>query len=171
MSESLLTADLLPRLAADFEILREVRGVHPIEGDGVRIDLMARGKSHLVLSGFTDQWFGIECKWADRIGGTTSKTTRMVWQSITYAQSTFSIQGVSIRPAFVAVYTPDNLYSLIEQHLKHLLGLALYGNVGRLHFYRDGAWGIKFANIYARASTPGHYVNSSQLPKRRTGSV
>jgi hypothetical protein len=39
----------------------------------------------------------------------------MVWQSITYAQSMFTIDGVPIRPAFVAVYTPDNLHSLIER--------------------------------------------------------
>lgn len=171
MSESLLTSDLKGRLAPDFEILSEVRGVHPIDGDGVRIDVMARAKAHLIESGFTDQWFGIECKWADRIGGTTSKTTRMMWQCITYAQSTFSINGISVRPAFVAVYTPDNLHALIEQHLKQLLALGLYGNVGRLYFYRDGAWGIKFANIYARANSTSHYINSSQLPKRRIGSV
>ena len=171
MSESLLTADLMHRLASDFELRREVRGVHPLDGDGVRIDLMARAKPHLIACGFTDQWFGIECKWADRIGGTTSKTTRMVWQSITYAQSTFTIDGASIRSAFVAVYTPDSLHSLIEQHLNYLLALGLYGNVGRLYFYRDGAWGIKFANIYARADSPRYYVNSSQLPKRRVGSV
>lgn len=115
MSESLLTAELIRRLTPDFELRREVRGTHHLNGDGVRIDLLARGKPHLVESGFTDQWFGIQCKWADRIGGTTSKTTRMVWQSITYAQSMFTIDGVPIRPAFVAVYTPDNLHSLIER--------------------------------------------------------
>lgn len=171
MSESRLTADLIRRLAPDFEILREIRGVHPIDGEGVRIDLMARGRSHLVERGFTNQWFGIECKWADRIGGTTSKTTRMVWQSITYAQSRFGVNGTPVRPAFVAVYTPEDLHSLIERHLKHLLALGLYGNVGRLYFYRDGTWGIRFANIYARASQSGLYVNRSQLPKPRVGSV
>lgn len=118
MSELLLTDDLVRRLAPDFEVLREVCGVHFLEGDSVRIDLMVRGKPHLVQAGFTDQWFGIECKWADCIGGTTSKTTRMIWQSITYAQSSFSIAGISVRPAFVVVYTPDNLHSSIEQHQK-----------------------------------------------------
>lgn len=96
MSESLLIDDLIRRLTPDFELRREVRGIHQLEGKGVRIDLMARGKPHLVEWGFTDQWFEIECKWADRIGGTTSKTTRMVWQSITYAQSMSTIDGVSM---------------------------------------------------------------------------
>lgn len=171
MSEALLTNDLILRLANDFEFRREVRGEHPISGDGVRIDLLAKGKAHLIESGFTDEWFGIECKWADRIGGTTSKTTRMVWQSITYAQSLFTVDGALIRPIFVAVYTPDNLHSLIEDHLKHLLALGLYGNVGRLYFYRHGGWGIKFANIYASSNQGAIHINDSQLPKRRVGSV
>lgn len=171
MSESLLVADLTARLCSDFEVKREVLGVHPVDGHGVRIDLLMRAKAHVVESGFTDQWFGVECKWADQIGGTTSKTTRMVWQSITYAQSTFESDGSSVRPAFVAVYTPDGLHSLIEEHLKHLLSLALYGNVGRLYFYRDGAWGIKFAKIYARAVPPNVCVDRTQLPKRKVGSV
>lgn len=171
MSEALLTDDLLLRLANDFEFRREVCGEHPISGDRVRIDLMVKGKPHLIESGFTDEWFGIECKWADRIGGTTSKTTRMVWQSITYAQSQFKVDGVSVRPKFVAVYTPDNLDQLIERHLKHLLALGLYGNVGRLYFYRNGGWGIKFASIYANSNQGALRVNDSQLPKLRVGSV
>jgi hypothetical protein len=171
VSEAILTADLIERLAGDFEVRSEVRGIHPIEGVAVRIDLMARARPHLVLAGFANVWFGIECKWAAQIGGTTSKMTRMVWQSITYAQSTFALDGEEIRPSFVAVYTPDNLHSSIEGRLNHLLALGLYGTVGRLYFYRDGAWGIKFANIYARAPGPGYHLNQSQLPKRRVGSV
>jgi hypothetical protein len=162
---------LIEKLAEDFFVKREVRGTHPISNLGVRIDLMAKAKPHLVDAGFTDRWFGIECKWADQIGGTTSKTTRLVWQSITYAQSQFAIEGENFTPEFVAVYTPDNLPALIENHLGTLLQLGLYGNVGRLYFYRTGEWGVKFANIYARASGQGFSVNSSQLPKRRVGSV
>lgn len=171
MSEPQLVAELVRRISNDFHIHQEVSGVHPIDGDGVRIDIMARGKSHIIESGFTDQWFGIECKWASSISGTTSKTTRMVWQSITYAQSLFAIENVKIRPAFVAVYTPDNLDSSVEVNLKYLLALGLYGNVGRFYFYRDGSWGIKFANTYARSSSEGIILNSSQLPARRVGSV
>lgn len=171
MSEAILTADLITRLAKDFEMRAEVRGIHPIEGLAVRIDLMAKAKPHLVDAGFTDEWFGIECKWAAQIGGTTSKMTRMVWQSITYAQSTFTLDSTEVRPIFVAVYTPDNLHSSIEGHLSHLLALGLYGNVGRFYFYRDGAWGIKFASIYARSPGPNYHLNQAQLPKRRVGSV
>jgi hypothetical protein len=170
MAESHLIADLLKRLAPDFELIPEVRGIHPLEGVGVRIDLLAKAKSHLIEAGFTEQWFGIECKWADRVGGTTSKTTRMVWQSITYAQSIFAVGGQQVRPAFIAVHTPDNLPSSIEEHLKHVLALGLYGNVGRLCFYRDGTWVIKFAWIYAHGGAR-LYVKRSQLPKRRVGSI
>lgn len=171
MSEATLTADLINRLSEDFEIRSEVPGIHQIDGVPVRIDLMAKAKPHLVGVGFTGEWFGIECKWVAQIEGATSKMTRMVWQSITYAQSTFTLDGSKVRPIFVAVYTPDNLDSSIEKHLNGLLALGLYGNVGRLYFYRDGDWGIKFASIYARSVGSNHHLNRSQLPKRRVGSV
>ncbi|MNP66182.1 hypothetical protein D3C76_1618580 [compost metagenome] len=95
----------------------------------------------------------------------------MAWQSITYAQSTFLVNGEYLAPSFVAVYTPDNLDKIIESHLKTLLSLGLYGNVGRLYFYRDQSWGIKFASIYARSNSNGFYVKHNQLPARRAGSV
>lgn len=171
MSESFLTNNLVNRLANDFTLKREITGKHLIYGTSVRIDLMAKGKPHLLAVGFTEQWFGIECKWADRVGGTTSKMTRMVWQSITYSQSAFTIDNLDFIPEFVAVYTPDKLPLSIERHLDTLLQLGLYANVGRMYFYQDGAWGIKFGNIYSRSNKDGYYVNTSQLPKRRVGSV
>lgn len=171
MSESKLTEELLRRLANEFEFRREVRGTHALSNDGVRIDLLAKARPHLISQGFTDEWFGIECKWADRIDGTTSKTTRMVWQCITYAQSHFEVDGERVLPKFVLAYTPDNLHTSIESHLKKLLELAHYGNVGRLYFYRDGNWGIKFVNIYASSGSNPVHINNSQMPKRRIGSV
>lgn len=171
MSESVLVENLVARLSGDFDLCLEVLGTHPIDGVAVRIDLMARAKSHLVEAGFTEHWFGIECKWASDIVGMTSKMTRVVWQSITYAQSEFEVRSEKVRPCFVAVHTPDDMHPTIEEHLNRLLSLGLYGNVGRIYFYRDGAWGIKFASIYARAFHSGYHINQQQLPRRRVGSV
>ncbi|WP_286911955.1 MULTISPECIES: hypothetical protein [unclassified Pseudomonas] len=171
MSEAALISQLVNKIENDFEILREVPGHHPIYKKNVRIDLMLRARPHLQDAGFTNEWFGVECKWSDSIHGAMSKVTRMAWQSITYAQSTFIVNNEHIIPSFVAVYTPDNLGRIIESHLETLLSLGLYGNVGRLYFYRDQSWGIKFASIYARSDSNGFYVKRNQLPARRAGSV
>lgn len=171
MSEAQITDDLIASLRDDFEIHREVPGRHDVYGQGVRIDLVARARPRIVESGFTPDWFGIECKWASGGGGSTSKVTRMVWQSITYAQSTFQVDGADLRLAFVAVFTPDDLPAGINAHLDTLLQLALYGKVGRIYRYKDGAWGIKFAKIYARSQHPVPRVDPCQLPGDRVGSV
>jgi hypothetical protein len=171
MTEQLLKEQVLANLADDFEILEEISGFHPIYKKRVRIDLLVKAKQHLVNEGFTDQWFGIECKWSEGVCGQTSKITRMVWQSITYAQSTFEVGEERVIPRFVAVFTPDNLPPTIDRLLSQLLGLGLYGCVGKLYFYRDSSWGIKFASIYGRSSPEGYRVNQKQLPKLRAGSV
>ena len=171
MPERFLKNNLIVNLSKDFEVLEEVWGYHPIYETRVRIDILLKAKPHLIAEGFTDEWFGVECKWVEGAIGQTSKTNRLVWQSITYAQSTFEIQGNSVRPRFVAVFTPDRLEQSIERHLATLLGVGLYGCVGKLYFYRDGSWGIKFASIYSRSSPEGYYIKQNQLPKLRAGSV
>lgn len=171
MSETELTRQLIRGIEGDFEILREVAGCHPIYDASVRIDLMLRAKPHLQAAGFTSDWFGVECKWFDVIDGATSKATRMVWQSITYAQSTFLINGKKVTPSFVVVHIPGSIPRAIDEHLNSLLSLGHYGNVGRLYFYNDGFWGIKFDSIYARSNSEGFYLSKSKLPKRRAGSV
>ncbi|MBC3234161.1 hypothetical protein [Pseudomonas lurida] len=171
MSETALIDRLIKNIGHDFEIRREVPGYHPMYKKNVRIDLMLKARSHLQEAGFTNEWFGVECKWSDAVQGATSKFTRMVWQSITYAQSKFLVDGEHLVPSFVAVYTPDNLDRIIESHLETLLSLGLYGNVGRLYFYRDLSWGIKFASIYARSSPNGFHMSHNQLPARRAGSI
>ncbi|NJM12547.1 MAG: hypothetical protein HC889_12335 [Synechococcaceae cyanobacterium SM1_2_3] len=172
MSESVLTKQAIERLSSDFEIKQEVIGHNAFYNKDVRIDLMLRAKPHLVQHGFINEWFGVECKWAEGVNGQTAKTTKAVWQAITYAQSTFNINGAISVPRFVAVLTP-NLEPLIEQHISTLLQLSLYGCVARMYFYKDGNWGIKFASIYSRSgpSIGEYYVSKRQLPKYRAGSI
>jgi hypothetical protein len=170
LAESLLKEKILESLKGDFHILEEVPGHHPIYGKDVRIDLLLRAKNHLCNAGFTTDWFGVECKWISGVNGQTAKTTKAVWQSITYAQSEFIVSGQKIRPIFVALFTPE-LEPTIERHINSLFQLALYGNVAKMYFYRDGNWGIKFASIYARSENGSFYVSERQLPKYRAGSI
>jgi len=171
MTEETLKRKIRTHLEKDFVVLEEVEGRHAGYGQVVRIDFMLKAKSHLIAQGFTDEWFGIECKWASGVIGQTSKITRMFWQSITYAQSSYVIAGNPITPVFVAVFVPDSLEPSIENHFKSLSQLALYGNVGELYFYRDGNWGIKFTYIYARSTEDGFHISEKRLPKRRAGHV
>jgi hypothetical protein len=120
MTEQALKNKLIAKLSKDFEVLEEVTGYHPIYEARLRIDVLLRAKPHLVEEGFTGEWFGVECKWVEGINGQTSKTTRLVWQSITYAQSTFEIGSLKIRPCFVAVFTPNDLSPMIDRHLNAL---------------------------------------------------
>lgn len=173
MNEDSIKKSFIKRVEGDFLILEEVEGYHDFYKQGVRIDFMLKPRSHLVKDGFIDEWFGVEAKWIKGHGGMTSKTTRLIWQSITYAQSRFNVEGSWHVPSFVAILTPDSIERSIEDLTNKLLGLAHYGNVGRFFFYKHGGWGIKFAYNYATTSEDGLecYVNDKQLPKRRAGSV
>lgn len=169
MSEPLLKNKIRAELASDFEILEEVTGKHLISAETVRIDFMLRAKPHLLIRGFTNEWFGVECKWIEDNNGQTAKVTKTVWQSITYAQSAFFIENENVTPAFVLVNTPNNIEPRIEVILKSQLALALYGRVGRLEFYRDDYWVIKFAQIYYSSSNGD--AKQSLIPKNRVGNI
>lgn len=171
MNEEQLTLDLIEKISTDFEILREVIGHHQLYGENVRIDLALKAKPHLISQGFTDEWFGIECKWVEGVIKQTSKTTRLVWQSITYAQSLFYINEKWEKLRFVAVYTPPKLEHSIEKNLNRLLEIGHYACVGRFHLYKNNpGWCIRFAKVYASTNSE-LYVHQNQLPKPRVGSV
>jgi hypothetical protein len=170
MSEDSLKTMARTRLKYDFHILEEVLGRHSIYEKEVRIDLLLKPKERLVAAGFVDEWFGVECKWVEGIHGQTAKATKAIWQSITYAQSVFTVENKPVKPCFVALLTPD-LAPPIATHISTLFQLALYGNVAKMYFYRDGSWGIKFAYIYARSDNGSYQINERQLPKYRAGSI
>jgi hypothetical protein len=169
MTEESLKAKIRA-LSPEFHVREEIRGRHALYDQNVRIDFMLKAREPLIQSGFTSNWFGVECKWITGINGQTAKTTKLIWQSITYAQSQFQVDGASVTPRFVALLTPD-MHASIESNVSAMLSLALYGCVARMYFYRDGSWGIKFASIYARSSAQGYYVSQRQLPNVRAGSI
>jgi hypothetical protein len=171
MNEETLKNKLESKLSKDFFIEKEVSGSHPIYNIPVRIDYLLKAKPHLIESGFTTEWFGVECKWTGGIEGQTSKVSRLFWQSITYAQSQFKNKEEVITPKFVAVLVSENLHPIIQSHFKAQSQLALYGNVGELFFYKDGNWGIKFTYLYARSFENEYSINETKLPKIRAGSI
>ena len=171
MNEENLKLKLLNKLSNDFYIHEEVEGKHALYNKEVRIDFLLKAKEHLISSGFTDQWFGVECKWIEGENKQTSKVTKLFWQSITYSQSEFVIKNEKINPLFVAVFVTEHLHPRIQSHFKSLSQLALYGNVGELFFYNDGHWGIKFTYNYARSDNNGFTINSKKIPKIRAGSL
>lgn len=171
MSEADLKAQVHRNLGANFTLREEVRGHHAFYDKQVRADFLAYPTPALIEAGFRAEWFAIECKWAEGVAHQTSQTTRAVWQCLTYAQSHFETDGAQVVPTFVLLFTPDRLERLIERHLKSLLALAYYGNVGTLYFYRSGDWGIKFIDIYSRRHNGHFIVKANKLPRPRAGSV
>jgi len=128
MNENILKQTLRDLLKDDFMLKEEVRGVHLLEKHSVRIDFTAKAKPHLISEGFTDEWFGIECKWVSSGSGQTSKVTRLVYQAMSYADSVFFIGNGSVRLKFVTVFTPQDLYKTnrtVDDRLVTLLSLGL----------------------------------------------
>ncbi|NJN47474.1 MAG: hypothetical protein HC808_14475 [Candidatus Competibacteraceae bacterium] len=91
MSEEILKSKAIQCLSKDFHMREEITGRHAFYNKNVRIDFMLKAKEPLIQHGFSSDWFGVECKWASGVNGQTAKTTKVIWQSITYAQSVFQI--------------------------------------------------------------------------------
>ena len=99
MSEEALKTGLRQALQSDFLIYEEVTGVNILTGKKVRADFVLKATDRLIVEqGFSPDWFAIEVKWVQGVNHQTSKITKAVWQSITYAQSKFSIGDLQIIP-------------------------------------------------------------------------
>jgi len=140
-------------MSDDFILSPEVWGNCIIDGTRVRIDFMAYPKQHLIDLGFDAQWFGIEAKSLLRRDGNPihglGKINQLIWQVISYAQSTFNIDQARIRPMFVLICTDRVPYEYCKEW-KTLIGLAQYGNVGMLDL--APRWSIHFSNALYFAS-------------------
>lgn len=143
----------------DFLIRPDVRGEELLHHKKVVIDFMLYPMPHLIKAGFDPFWFGIEVKHFG-IVGETGKMSRFIWQSISYVQSQFQIDGEFVRPAFVLGYSDvfevndkdskrDNMY--IHQ-LTGMLRLAGLAHVGTFHQIKPtkrnllGGWNIEFSS-------------------------
>ncbi len=168
MNEEALKRQTVRLMSPDFVIHQEVLGIHIATNMPVRIDFLMKAKPHLIGRGFSGNWFGVENKWIAGSNGQTAKVTKAIWQSITYAESSFELSGQAIRPEFVLLNIPNKIDPRIEEIHANQMQLALYGRVGKLEFYRNDDWVIKFAQVYCTASSN---AKRSLIPKTRVGNI
>jgi hypothetical protein len=162
-SEEEVTAWLNGWIEQDFDVWREVPGVHLAEKVGVRVDLVLRAKPHVLAAGFAPCFFGVEIKHLPTSGGFSPKASRAVRQAMSYMDCEFDLNGEKIRLQRVLLFTNMSfeaeramLRGVEPQALSNdqakwaaLLELANHGNVGNLEIYgsREAwkGWRIAFA--------------------------
>lgn len=149
------------RLSKDFHISREVYGRHLAENVQVRIDYLLKARKHLVDAGFEASPFGVEVKYFSQEAGFTHKTSRGIWQTISYNDCEFYVEEGSVKPKFSLIFS--NLSFQEELQLvknfgfefendkfewRGMLHLANHANVGCLNVKgsRDQyhGWEIQF---------------------------
>lgn len=149
-------------LSEDFDIYPEVWGHHQFENVNVRIDYVVFPKQHLIDKGFCAEPFGVEVKYFNQENGFTRKTSRGFWQTISYNDCWFDLNGHKRKLKFSLLFS--NLAFEAEMKLvrnygyntendlmewKGMLHLANHANVGLLGVYGDKnsclSWAIKFA--------------------------
>ena len=141
MHEDKIKAVIIETLNGDFILKSEQWGTHPLLHEKVRIDFLAYPRPHLVEAGFDAEWFGIEAK---DIGEDVPKLNRVLCQSITYAQSRFSVGLTTIIPQFIMVCVgqdPDHLQGRLPTAWPILFSSVQYLNVG---FLELSPWKLSF---------------------------
>ncbi|MBN8656608.1 MAG: hypothetical protein J0M11_12800 [Anaerolineae bacterium] len=143
----------------DFMIHPDVRGEELLHHKKVVIDFMLYPMPHLIKAGFDPVWFGIEVKHFG-VAGETGKMSRFIWQSISYVQSKFQVDGKIANPAFVLGYsdvfevndsklTRDNTYMHQLIGMLRLAGLAHVGTFRKIKPTKSnllGGWDISFSS-------------------------
>jgi hypothetical protein len=143
----------------DFLVLPDINGEELVHHKKVIIDFMLYPKPHLLEAGFDPVWFGVEVKHFGVVGE-TGKMSRFIWQSISYAQSTFQVDGTIVKPAFVLGFSDvyevnpenDNLHRGYLSQLTGMLRLAGLAHVGTFHEILPsknkplGGWNIVFSS-------------------------
>ena len=167
VTEDALKQQVRERLSADFEIHEEVEGWSIVEQCAVRIDFMLHPRLHLIEQGFDLAWFGCEVK-APSGNEPHKKGMWLLWQAITYAQSSFA--PLCDRPAFVVIY-PD-LHQFFPENKRlaavNLQAFAQRGSVGRL-LLDDDSWSIRFGSQRYFSSNRGRGKVKNLGLKRNVG--
>jgi hypothetical protein len=151
MNEPSIRESLLAAISPDFEIHREVGGVHPEENERVRADLLCFPRTHLQQRGFAPVWFAVETKHIDFAKHESDRLYRTLWQAVSYRCSEFVMASGSIRPAFAAVAIgemPRNYGDKSEQAQRRrwqiLMEFGLYANVGYFRLRSPAQWSLYF---------------------------
>ncbi|EGR1879801.1 hypothetical protein ACFJ9Q_004604 [Vibrio parahaemolyticus] len=184
---------LVNNLSVDFDFYAEVWGRHLAENINVRVDFIAVPKAHLVANGFDPSPFAVEVKYIRQEEGFTRKSSRAFWQTISYNDSEFNLNGHIFKPKFSILFT--NLAFQQEMELvrnygwdtendvmewEGMLHLANHANVGLFHITGDKnefrSWRIKFAGgtyfsygIDNNGERSGQISNSDVINKVRLG--
>lgn len=103
-TEDELKAWLLLHLEEDFEVFPEVVGEH-LSGASVVIDFILRPRPHLVMHGFVDGFVGLEVKYISQDAGFSRKSSRALWQTISYTDSRFFLNEGKVPLAFAALFS------------------------------------------------------------------
>lgn len=104
LNEEELKAWVIPHLEQDFEVFPEVIGEH-LSGASVVIDFLLRPRPHLLLHGFVDGFVGLEVKFIAQDDGFSRKSSRALWQTISYTDSEFFVDGMRVPLAFAALFS------------------------------------------------------------------
>lgn len=93
------------KFSKDFIISREVKGRHLAEDVPVRIDYLLRARPHLINAGFETMTFGVEVKYFRQEEGFTHKTSRGIWQAISYNDCEFYVEESTVKPKFCLIFS------------------------------------------------------------------
>ncbi len=147
----------------DFEVWKEVPGMHLAEQARVRIDYVLRPKQHLVEAGFHDGFFGMELKLLPIEHGFSPKASRAVRQAMSYIDCEFDLEAEMVRLPRVLLFTnmsfeferlqlrglDPGVLSNDRAKWAALLELANHANVGTFDIYGTresfAGWRISFA--------------------------
>lgn len=162
-SEAELKEWLEASIGADFEVFKEVPGVHLTEDVGVKIDYVLLPKQHLVDAGFLPGPVGLEVKYLRQESSFSSRASRFVWQAVSYTDCQFNLPDGPTRLPRVLLFSnisfedeynllkgaAPNVYENEKAKWTALLELANHANVGNLVMFggRESrlGWKIKFA--------------------------
>jgi hypothetical protein len=162
-SEAELKVWIEDLIAADFDVFKEVSGVHLTECVEVKIDYVLKPKPHLIDSGFLPGPVGLEVKYLRQEERFSSRASRFVWQAVSYTDCKFNLPDGPARLSRVLLFSNmsfEDEYSLLKglapsvyenekAKWTALLELANHANVGNLMMYGSRekrlGWKIKFA--------------------------
>lgn len=161
-SEDEVTEWFIEYFNKDFKIYHQAKGIHLLEKDEVKIDILLIPRKHLVEKGFIYHVIGVELKYIDpQSDSLISKANESLAQTISYTNCKFEIEGKFYRPKFCMIFS--NLSFCNEKAIfrefpvgyneriwfNYLL-LANKLNVGEINIYgnRDinRGWSFNFGN-------------------------
>ena len=168
------------KLSSDFYIYPEVNGIHLSENVNVRIDYILFPREHLVEAGFETSYFGVEVKYFNQESGFTHKTSRGLWQTISYNDSIFYLNNRKIKLKYSLIFSNLSFSKelmLIKNYghetendkleWRGMIHVANHARVGEFEIKGDKeeykGWSIKFSGGTYFSSTV--YNNESKYKK------